>query len=69
MVVFQAIAMGLWLLLASAAGPEETSQVFERAEKFAWRQNWAKARPLYEQAAEEFEANGKEREAIAARSG
>jgi tetratricopeptide (TPR) repeat protein len=69
MVVFQAIAIGLWLLLASAAGSEETSQVFERAEKFAWRQNWAKARPLYAQAADEFEANGKERPAIAARLG
>jgi CHAT domain-containing protein/tetratricopeptide (TPR) repeat protein len=69
MVVLQAIAMGLWLLSASAAASEETSQVFEQAEKFAWRQNWAKARPLYLQAAEEFEANGKEREAIAARLG
>jgi hypothetical protein len=69
MVVFQAIAMGLWLLLASAACSQETSQVFERAEKFAWRQNWAKARPLYAQAADEFATNGKERAAIAARLG
>ena len=69
MVVMQAIATGLWLLSALAAGSEQTSEVFMRAEKLAWRQNWAKATPLYAQAAHEFEANGKERAAIAARLG
>jgi tetratricopeptide (TPR) repeat protein len=48
---------------------EQTSQLFERAERFAWRQNWAKAEPLYAHAAAEFQTKGMERAAIAARLG
>ena len=62
------IAGGLWL--SSTGGIcADVGQKFEQAEKFAWRQNWTKAKPLYEQTAKEYEAKGEARAAAAARIG
>jgi len=62
------IAGGLWL--SSTGGIcADVGQKFEQAEKFAWRQNWTKAKPLYEQTAREYETKGDARAAAAARIG
>src|SRR5262245_33601926 len=67
MVAFKTILVAL--LGSFLAFPLRASPVFERAEKLAWRHNWAKARPLYAQALEEFEVRRDLKAATAARLG
>ena len=62
------IAGSLWLSLTPGISAD-VGEKFEQAEKFAWRQNWTKARPLYEQASKEYEAKGEARGTAAAKIG
>ncbi len=62
------IAGSLWLTLTPGISAD-VGEKFEQAEKFAWRQNWTKARPLYEQASKEYEAKGEARGTAAAKIG
>ena len=51
------IAGSLWISFTPGISAD-VGEKFEQAEKFAWRQNWMKARPLYEQASKEYEVKG-----------
>ena len=62
------IAGSLWLSFTPGISAD-VGEKFEQAEKFAWRQNWTKARPLYEQASREYEAKGEARGTAAAKIG
>ena len=62
------IASSLWLSFTLGISAD-VGEKFDQAEKFAWRQNWMKARRLYEQASKEYEVKGDARAAAAARIG
>ncbi len=61
------VVIPLWFFDIRAS--DEAHKTLARAERFAWLQNWDKARPLYEAAEKQFTAGGDSKRAALSRIG
>jgi hypothetical protein len=61
------VLIPLWL--CDVRANDEAHKTLARAERFAWLQNWDKARPLYEAAEKQFTAAGDPKKAALSRIG
>src|SRR5262245_24719213 len=66
-IVFLALIVTLFPI--TALTNSETDKILARAERYGWRDNWEKARPLFARAEKEYEAQGDLKSSIAAKIG